>query len=74
MKKYICIIGSTSGLGYCITEILAKNKNNRLLLISRNMSKLVKVKKYFNLKYSTEIDILQSDLSKFIGIEFKKYI
>jgi short-subunit dehydrogenase len=72
MKKYICIIGSTSGLGYSITKTLAQNKNNRLLLVSRNMAKLIKTRKYLIQKYGTEVDILRCDLSKFDGNDFKK--
>ena len=43
-KKNILITGSSSGIGWKIAQILSKNKNNNIIINSRNLKKLKKIK------------------------------
>ena len=62
MKNYVLITGATSGIGYELAKIFAKNEHS-LLLISREKTTLEKVKKELK-TYPIDIEIFSSDLSK----------
>ena len=62
MNKTALITGATSGIGYEMAKILAKNKYN-LLLVSRNKQKLTSIKADFESKYSIEVVFKEVDLS-----------
>lgn len=61
IKKYTLITGASSGIGYEIAKLFAKDGHN-LLLIGRNSEKLQLVKDELN-KFNVDIKILSLDLS-----------
>jgi len=63
MKKYTFISGATSGLGYELAKLYAKDNNN-LIIVSRNEESLLKAKKELE-KINKDIDIktIKADLS-----------
>ena len=62
MKKYTLITGATSGIGYELAEIFAKEGKN-LILIARAHNKLESVKLNFEKTYSINVEIISADLS-----------
>ena len=45
------ITGSSSGIGWKIAQILSKNKNNNIIINSRNLKKLKKSSKELGCKF-----------------------
>lgn len=61
--KATLITGATGGLGKAFAEIYAKNKNN-LLLVATKEEKLKELKAELESKYGVFVDIISADLSK----------
>jgi len=59
--KYL-ILGASKGLGLCLSESLAKIGHN-LVILSRNLRDLEKIKSSLELKYKISVDIYNLDLS-----------
>ena len=62
-KEYVLITGATSGIGYELMLLFAKNKYN-LPLVSRNKEKLKNIKTKIEKKYKIHIEYLDIDLSE----------
>ncbi len=63
MKNYALITGPTSGIGYELSKLLAKDAHN-LVLVARNEQKLHKIKDTFLKEYPIEIIAIKKDLSE----------
>lgn len=59
--KTAIITGASEGIGRAIAENLAKN-GAKILLISRDEKKLLKLKSYLKKKYSSKVEILAGDV------------
>ena len=57
------VTGASSGIGYELAKVLAKNKYD-LILVSRNIEKLQKIKKEIEKNYKVKVYVYKSDLSK----------
>lgn len=68
MNETVLITGATNGIGLELTKIFAKKKYN-LILVARNEKRLLKMKKYFERKYSIDVMILSKDLTKEKAVE-----
>ena len=62
MEKYTLITGASSGLGFELAKLFAKDGNN-LLLISSNLEKLSHAKEELLKDYKVDIKLLAVDLS-----------
>ena len=62
MKKTALITGSTSGIGYELAYIHAKQGGN-LVLVARSKDKLEQIKKDLENKYKIDTYIIEKDLS-----------
>ncbi len=62
MNKTALITGATSGIGFEIALLFAKDNVN-LLLIARNEQKLIEIKQEFEQNYKIKVDFLSLDLS-----------
>jgi short-subunit dehydrogenase len=60
---YALVAGGSKGIGFAISEALAKRKFN-LVLVARDMDTLQKVKALLENKYHVVVDVLSYDLSK----------
>ena len=65
--RYTLITGASTGIGYELSKLFAKDKHN-LILVSRNKNKLQSVKNEL-LKYNIDIKILALDLESSKDIE-----
>ncbi|MFN4083418.1 MAG: SDR family NAD(P)-dependent oxidoreductase [Bacteroidia bacterium] len=63
MKKTALITGASSGIGFELANIHAKNGGN-LVLAARNIKKLEEIKKQFETEYNIKVDVFEIDLSK----------
>lgn len=59
----VLITGATSGIGYELAKIFAKNRYN-LILCARNKDKLEEIKENISDEYRVDVHIFQKDLSK----------
>lgn len=59
----VLITGATSGIGYELAKIFAKNRYN-LILCARNKDKLEEIKENIINEYRVDVHIFQKDLSK----------
>ncbi|WP_156286201.1 SDR family NAD(P)-dependent oxidoreductase [Oceanivirga salmonicida] len=73
MKKLAIITGATSGIGYEITKLIAKEDVD-ILMISRNKDKMETVKKELELFNKNKISILSIDLSKNLETDFENIV
>ena len=64
MKTYL-VTGSTSGLGLEIVKNLAKNKENKIIMIIRNLNKGLKIAN----KIGSNVEAVQLDLSELSNIQ-----
>ena len=62
MKNYTLITGCTSGIGKSLAYEFAKNNHN-LILVSRNIEKLNKLKEELICNFNVDIFIIAKDLS-----------
>ncbi len=60
---FAVITGSSSGIGYEISKLLAK-KGFNLIIIARRKNRLDKIKKVFEKKYSIKVIAIEADLSR----------
>lgn len=60
--NYTLITGATGGLGKAFAELYAKDKNN-LILVATKEDKLLEVKKQITAKYDVKVETLVADLS-----------
>lgn len=60
---YTLITGASSGIGYELAKIFAKEGNN-LILVARTVSRLEEIKKELEEKHGVEVRIIEADLSK----------
>ncbi len=60
--KYTLITGATGGLGKAFSELYAKDKNN-LILVSTKQDKLEELKAEIVSKYGVKVEIIDADLS-----------
>lgn len=60
-NKYTLITGATSGIGYSMAEIFAKNRYN-LILTGRNKDKLNTIKEELSKKYNIDVQSFTKDL------------
>lgn len=59
----VLITGATSGIGYELTKIFAKNNYN-LIIVSRNITLLNSIKEELEKEYKITVHVFESDLSK----------
>jgi short-subunit dehydrogenase len=62
INKTALITGASSGIGYELTKLFAKDFYN-LILVARNTDKLKEIQKDLNKKYNIDIIIITKDLS-----------
>ncbi len=60
--RYALVTGATSGIGYELAKLLAKDGKN-LIIVSRDKNRLEQVKTEIENKYRTRVKILPKDLS-----------
>lgn len=63
MKENVLITGATSGIGYELAKIFAKNNYN-LILSARNKKTLESIKIDFEKEYGIDVKIFEKDLNK----------
>jgi len=78
VKKTYIISGGTSGIGLSIVNILSKNKNNVIISLSRNESKIEKAKKIISNNLA-EVKFMKCDISRIDELnrvfqEIKQYV
>ncbi len=61
--SYTLITGASSGIGYELAKIFAKEGNN-LILVARTVSKLEEIKKELETEYVVDVKVIAADLSK----------
>ncbi|MFP3599144.1 SDR family oxidoreductase [Chryseobacterium sp. SIMBA_029] len=59
----IIVTGASKGIGYDTVLEFSKNKENKIIAISRNINKLNDLKKVCYEKYNNEIKIIQYDIT-----------
>lgn len=60
---YTMITGATSGIGYELMKLFAKDKND-LVLVARSRDKLESIKGFYSKKYGIDIVLIDKDLSR----------
>lgn len=63
MIKTVLITGATTGIGYELAKLFAKDKYN-LVIVARNESKLKEVSEKFRIDHGVNVKVISSDLSK----------
>ena len=63
MRKTALITGASSGIGYELSKVFAKNGYN-LVLVSRNMEKLKTVSEEIKKRHDVRVKVIPKDLSK----------
>ncbi|MDO5517388.1 MAG: SDR family oxidoreductase [Clostridium sp.] len=63
MKENVLITGATSGIGYELAKIFARNKYN-LIIAARNKSALDSIKAEFEREYGINVSVFEKDLSR----------
>lgn len=61
-NKYILITGGTEGIGIELARLFAADNNN-LILVARNIQKLIDTKNELEESYNVEVEIIPTDLS-----------
>lgn len=67
MKEIAIITGASSGIGYELALLFAKDKKD-ILIVARDEQKLVNIKNSIEQEYKTNVHIVATDLSKSEGI------
>lgn len=62
--NYSLVTGASSGIGLEISRLLAKDKNN-LILVSRNKEELIKFKKVLEDNYKVQVYVIAKDLAEY---------
>ena len=62
-EKYAMVTGASSGIGYELSKLLAKDGKN-LILVSRNRDKLEQVKTEIENRYGNQVRVLPCDLAR----------
>ena len=60
--KYTLITGASSGIGYELAKVFAKQKHN-LILVARNSEKLERLSAELEAKYAIKAEVIPADLS-----------
>lgn len=61
-EPYVLITGGTTGIGYCLANLFARQGHN-LFLVARNEDKLIRVKSEMENKWNIKVKIKNFDLS-----------
>ncbi len=61
-NKYALITGASSGIGYELSKLLARDGLN-LVMVARNINRLEEIKKVIKSKYPVKIKVLPKDIS-----------
>ncbi|MBU3714404.1 MAG: SDR family oxidoreductase [Ferruginibacter sp.] len=67
MKEIAIITGASSGIGYELAMLFAKDKKD-ILIVARDEQKLLKIKRSIEEQYKTHVHIVAADLSKQKGL------
>jgi short-subunit dehydrogenase len=67
MKEIAIITGASSGIGYELAVLFAKDKKD-ILIVARDMQKLLQIKNSIEERYKIHVHIVAADLSKPEGI------
>lgn len=62
-KNIVVITGSSSGIGYAITEVLARNPKNIVVMLGRNKVKLAKAAKTIAKSSLAQVDSMPGDVT-----------